>query len=209
MTATEARPTPSGAPEMPSVPSSLYRRILRRETHSSRSGAAIVVLVLLALVAGYAGVEAVYAALGLPALLFSPVDVLASLLSAATGQAGLVIAVGIVTALAGLLLVVLGITSARRGRHTIDDPRVAVVVDDQVIAAALSRSARMAAGLAPGQVSTWVSRRDARVTITPASGVRVDVESVLAAARDELEAGGYQPAVTPDVRLTSSGRLGA
>jgi hypothetical protein len=135
--------------------------------------------------------------------------VLSSVVTAATSQGGLLIAVGIVTAIVGLILIGLGLTSARRGRHTIDDDRVAVVVDDQVIAAALSRSARTAAGLAPGQVSTWVSKRSARLTITPASGVRADDEAVLAAARDELAATAYKPAITPEVRITPAGRLGA
>lgn len=207
-TDTTVRPT-TDAPAQASVPTSLYRRILRRETHSSRSGAAIVVLVALIILAAYVGLEAVYAALGLHALLFSPLDALDSALTAATVQGGLLIAVGIVTAIVGLVLIIVGLTPGRRGRHTIDDSRVAVVVDDQVIAAALSRSARTAAGLAPGQVSTWVSRRSARLTITPASGVRADEEAVLAAARSEVSAGAYRPEVTPEVRITPTGRLGA
>ncbi|BDZ48247.1 hypothetical protein GCM10025867_04880 [Frondihabitans sucicola] len=208
-TTASAVPTQADGAIMPSVPASLYRRILRRETHSSRSGAAIVVLIALVIVAAYVGLESVYAALGMRALLFSPIDVLATLLSASTTQGGLVIAAGIVAAVVGIILIVVGVTSGRRGRHTIDDSRVAVVVDDQVIAAALSRSARTAAALAPGQVTTWVSRRSARLTVTPASGVRVDEEAVLAAARDELGATAYQPPVTPEVRTTSTGRLGA
>jgi len=192
-----------------SVPKALYRRILRRETHSSRSGAAIVVLVLLALVAAYVGVEAVYAALGMHALLFSPVGVLATLLTAASTESGLVIAAGAGAAVVGVILIAIGISPGRRGRHTIDDARVAVVVDDQVIAASLSRAARTAAGLSPGQVTTWVARRSARITITPASGVRADDDAVLAAARAELEATAYRPSVTPDVKITSTGRLGA
>lgn len=189
--------------------SSLNRRILRRETHSSRSGATVVVLVVLALVAAYVGVEAVYAALGRKPLLFSPLDVLGSLLTAATTQGGLVIAAGIVTGLLGLVLLVIALTPGRRGRHTLDDPRLAVVVDDQVVAASLARTTRVAAALAPGQVSAWVSRREARVTITPASGALADIEAVQAAASDELAAVGYRPAVTADVRVTRSGKLGA
>jgi hypothetical protein len=208
-TTTPVAPIQLVGTETPAVPASLYRRILRRETHSSRSGAAIAVLIVLVLVAAYVGLEAVYAALGMRALLFSPIDVLATLLSAASSQGGLVIAAGIVAAIAGIILIIVGVTPGRRGRHTIDDSRVAVVVDDQVIAAALSRSARTAAGLAPGQVTTWVARRSARITVTPASGVRADEEAVLAAAKAELAATAYQPPVTPEVKTTSTGRLGA
>jgi hypothetical protein len=204
MTTTLSKP-----PVMPDVPEHLYRRILRRETHSSRSGAAVVVLIALAVVAAYVGLESVYAALGLHALLFSPLDVLATAISAATSVGGLVIAAGIVTAIVGVVLIVIGLTAGRRGRHAIADPRVAVVVDDQVIAAALSRAARTSAGLAPGQVTTWVSRRSARLTVTPASGVRADDEAVLAAARDEVTATAYLPPIEPEVRITQTGRLGA
>jgi hypothetical protein len=186
-----------------------YRRILRRETHSSRSTAAVVVLVALIIVSAWVGIEAVFAGLGRRALLFSPIDTLGSVLSAATQQGGLVIAAGIVTAVVGIILVIVGLTPGRRGRHTIDDSRVAVVVDDQVIAASLARQARLAGGLAPGQVNAWVSRRSARLTVTPASGTTADEAAVLAAARADLAAGRYTPAVTPHVRVSDAGRLGA
>jgi hypothetical protein len=201
----DARPDAATAP----VPASAYRRILRRETHSSRSGATIVVLSLLAIVAAYVGVEAVYAGLGLKPLLFSPTDVLAALATASTTQAGIVIGAGVVSALLGIVLIVIALAPGRRGRHTIDDPRVAVVVDDQVIAASLARRARLAGGLASGQVSAWVSRRSAQVTVTPASGASTDESAVLEAARDDLDTIGYRPAVTPQVRVSTSGRLGA
>jgi hypothetical protein len=96
----------------------LYRRVLRRELHSSRSGSAIVVLVLLTLVVGYVGVEAVYAALGRPALLFSPVDVLATLSSSVDdgGTSGLVLGAGVVAAIVGLVLVALVACPTSRSR---------------------------------------------------------------------------------------------
>lgn len=191
------------------VPSGVTRRILRRETHSSRSGATVVMLIVLILVVGYVGVEAVYAALGQPPLLFSPVDAVATLLSAATAQPALVIAASIAAAILGLVLVVIGLTPGRRGRHTIDDDRVAVVVDDQVIAASLARNARIAGGLAPGQVTAWVARSSARITITPASGSTADTDAVLRAANDELGRIAYRPPVTAEARVTPNGRLGA
>lgn len=212
MSATETPSRPSGpdAPVVAAVPeASAYRRILRRETHSSRSGAAVIVLIALVIVSAWVGIESVYAGLGLKALLFSPLDSLATLVTASTHQGGLVIAVGIVTGIVGVILVIIGLTPGRRGRHTIDDPRVAVVVDDQVVAASLARRARLAGSLAPGQVNAWVSRTSARITITPASGARADDESVLAAAREELDEGRYKPAITPHVRVSDAGRLGA
>ncbi|MCU1530363.1 MAG: hypothetical protein JWP75_4126 [Frondihabitans sp.] len=216
MTTTETR---TQDPDVPAAPAALsvnapglagvYRRIVRRETHSSRSGAAIVILIILILVAAYVGIEAVYAGLGRRALLFSPLDVLATLRTAAATQGGLVIAVGIAAGIVGIVVIVIGLTPGRRGRHVIPDSRVAVVVDDQVIASSLARRARLAGSLAPDQVNAWVARNSARITLTPASGARADEEAVLEAARDELSAAGYQPSVQPQVRVSESGRLGA
>lgn len=50
----------------------LYPRLVRRETHSSRSGSAIVLAVLLILLFAWLGTEAVLAVLGQPALLVAP-----------------------------------------------------------------------------------------------------------------------------------------
>ncbi|RKR76091.1 hypothetical protein [Frondihabitans australicus] len=186
-----------------------YRRILRRETHSSRSRATITVLVALIVVAAWTGLESVYAALGMKAILYSPVDVLSTLAAAARHQGALVIAVGIACAIVGVILIVIALAAGRRGRHTIDDPRLAVVVDDHVAAAVLARKTRVAAGLAPGQVNAWVARRSARVTLTPSTGTTVDRERVLDATREHLLETPYLPPITVDVRVTDSGRLGA
>ncbi|WP_054145069.1 hypothetical protein [Frigoribacterium sp. RIT-PI-h] len=196
---------------MSEIDPGLYRRVLRRELHSSRSGSTIVVLVLLTLVVGYVGVEAVYAALGRPALLFSPVDVLAPLTSSVDGggPSGLGLGAGVVAALVGLVLVALAVTAGRRGRHTIDDARVAVVVDDRVIASSLARTARTSGRLSEQQVSAWVSRRRAQIDLTPSPGLPVDAAAVAAAARAELEPVAHRPALSARVRPTDQGRLGA
>jgi len=209
--AEDARADPSGDASVPApVPHATYRRVLRRETHSSRSASAIVVLVVLVLVAAYVGVESVYAALSQRALLFSPLDTLSTLATAATSSASvIVIAVGIVTGLVGILLVVLAVAAGRRGRHTVADTRVAVVIDDHVIAAAIARGARTAGRLAPGQVTAWVSRRSSEIAVTPASGIPVDEEAVLTGAREELAETDYQPRVEPRVRVSQNGKLGA
>ena len=196
---------------MSGIDPGLYRRVLRRELHSSRSGSTIVVLVLLTLAVGYVGVEAVYAALGRPALLFSPVDVLATLTSSVDGggTSGLVPGAGVVAAIVGLVLIGLAVTAGRRGRHTIDDDRVAVVVDDRVIASSLARTARTSGRLSEQQVSAWVSRRRAQIDLTPSSGLAVDDGAVEAASRAELESVAYRPALSARVRTTDQGRLGA
>lgn len=187
----------------------VYARIVRRESNSSRSGSAIVVLLLLSVVVAWVGIESVYAALGRPALLFSPVDVLPTLSTALSDAPGVVIAAGAVSVLVGIVLLVLGLTAGRRGRHAIDDDRVAAVVDDRVIASSLARTARVAGRLSSGQVDAWVSRRKAQVRLTPTSGVALDEQPVLAAVRDELAATPYRPSLTAATSVATDGRLGS
>ncbi|NRD26257.1 hypothetical protein [Frigoribacterium sp. VKM Ac-2836] len=196
---------------MSAIEPGLYRRILRREQHSSRSGSAVVVLVLLTLVVGYVGVEAVYASLGRRALLFSPVDVLATLTSSVDGggTSGLVLGAGVGAVVVGLVLIALAVTAGRRGRHTIDDDRLAVVVDDRVIASSLARVARTSGRLSDQQVSAWVSRHRAQIDLIPASGLAVDERAVETSARAELESIAYRPALAARVRTADRGRPGA
>ncbi|QNE44015.1 hypothetical protein F1C15_09515 [Frigoribacterium sp. NBH87] len=186
-----------------------YRRLVRRESRASRSASAVVVLVVAALAAAWLGTEAVLAALGRPALLASPVDVLGALTTALGEAPGLVVAAGVAAAVVGVVLVLLGLTAGHRGRHEITDERVAAVVDDTVLAASLARVARTAGRLGAGQVTVWVSRREARVELTPASGVTVDEQGVLAAVRSELESRPVQPALRVTSRVADHGRLDA
>lgn len=193
----------------PEVDTRSYARLVRRETRASRSGSAIVVLVVLALVAAWIGTEAVLAALARPALLVSPLDVLPSLETALDGEAGLVLAAGVASAVVGVVLLALGLTAGHRGRHELADERVAAVVDDTVVAASLARTARVAGRLGESQVTVWVSRRQARVDLTPASGVTVDEQAVLGAVRRELDEAAWRPAVSAATRVADHGRLDA
>ena len=193
----------------PEVDTRSYARLVRRETRASRSGSAIVVLVALALVAAWIGTEAVLAALARPALLVSPLDVLPSLETALDGEAGLVLAAGVASAVVGVVLLALGLTAGHRGRHELADERVAAVVDDTVVAASLARTARVAGRLGESQVTVWVSRRQARVDLTPASGVTVDEQAVLGAVRRELDEAAWRPAVSATTRVADHGRLDA
>ena len=199
----EGRPGPGADVTAP------YRRLVRRESRASRSTSAVVVLVVAALAAAWLGTEAVLAALGRPALLASPVDVLGTLTTALARAPGLVVAAGVASAVVGVVLVLLGLTAGHRGRHEVADERVAAVVDDTVLAASLARVARTAGRLGAGQVTVWVSRREARVELTPASGVTVDEQGVLAAVRSELDSRPVQPALRVTSRVADHGRLDA
>ena len=184
---------------------SLYRRILRRETHRSRSVAVSIALALLALVAAYIGLECGLAAFGAGPLLVTPtaaVDWLSSTEVIVYVAAGL-------AALVGLVLIVLALVPGRRPRHSIPNERMAVVVDDAVLAGALARDARRVADVAPERVHADVAKRRARVIITPTSGVHVDAVSAQATADGLLTELAPRPTVRARVTVSTTGVVGA
>ncbi len=127
--ATDARPASSATtPTAPSSvgftpPRGVYRRIARRETHSTRSMPAIVLAVALILVLAWIGTEIVIALLGAPALLVAPVDMFTSAVNLVEAPAGIVAAAGIVVAVIGLALVIVAVSPGRRARHLIESSR--------------------------------------------------------------------------------------
>jgi hypothetical protein len=187
---------------------STYRRLVRRETHSSRSGIAIALAVILILVLAWLGTEAVLAAVGAAPLLVAPADAASATLDAVGAPAGWLVAAGAVTALVGLVLVVVGLSPARRGRRAASSGRTAAVVDDRVIARSLALTASHAGEVSPDQVDVSVSARTALVRITPTSGRSTDVRAVEEAVRAELDGYDYHPALTARVSLASEGRVG-
>ena len=109
--------------------------------------------------------------------------------------------------LLALILLVLALAPGARARHTIADDRLAVVVDDGVIASALARSARTIARSRREDTSASIGRRTAVVSITPASGIGVDRDAVQKALDEELERIAPQPATRASVRVADSGRI--
>jgi hypothetical protein len=187
----------------------LYRRLVRRETHSSRAGAAIAVAVVLALLVAWAGTELVLAALGRPALLVAPADAAGSLSGAVAAPTALLVAIGAVVAVIGVVLVVAALKPARRGRRGSRRDRTAAVVDDRVIAASLARTAAFAGDVDPEQVHVAVGRRRASVVVTRSSGRAADVGAIRAAVEAELAGYDFTPGLRASVRLTENGTVGA
>lgn len=184
----------------------ISRRVLRRETHSPRSTVAITTAVVLVLAAVYLGVELVLEMVGAAPLLLAP-----SALVQSIGEAPDVVArvVGGAAAVIGLILLLIAITPGRRPRHTIPDERLAVVVDDVVVASALARHASYAGNVSPDSTRVSISKRRAVVGITPATGIAVDEASVQSAVDAQLDTYHLAPAVTARIALDSSGRIGA
>jgi len=185
------------------------RRVVRRETHSSRAAASILTAALLAAGLLWLAVEAVLALLRESPLLASPGQLGRWLtgLPANTVPAGLV-AAGAGLAMLGLFLLGAALLGGRRPRRSLRSGRSAVVVDDAVIAAAVSRRARLAAGLTPGQVTTTVSGRSVRVQVRPTSGVPVDRDAVHGAVDRELHSYELDRPATPTVHVLKEGAVG-
>jgi hypothetical protein len=201
-TTTGASPVAGEDPEM--------SRILRRETHSSRAGAAVIAAVLVIVLCVYALLEAGVRAIGQPPWLIDPTTAAARIIALPAGISPLLLgASGAVIAMVGLFFLLHALLPGRRARHLLRDPRTAVVVDDEVLASALARRARTAANVTQEQVMVVVSRQLVVVNVRPTSGSRVSEEAVLAAVQAELEEMSPVPMPAVRVNLASSGVVGA
>lgn len=188
---------------------SLYKRIVRRETHSSRAGIAITLAVLLIVALAWIGTEAVLAAVGTAPLLLAPTDLVGSTLDAASAPVGVLTAVAVVVALVGLVLIIVSLAPGRRGRRGAKAERTVAVVDDRVIARSLARTASYAGDVDPSQVSVSVGKRSALIEVTRTSGRQTDVRSIDEAVRDELGAYDFSPTLRHKVKLSEKGTVGS
>jgi hypothetical protein len=184
----------------------LYRRLIRRETHSPKSVLALASLVVL--VCLWFGTELVLSLLGRPALLVAPVDALVSASRLGEVIPGVLAAIGVVVAVIGLILIIASLSAGRRARHSIDSERAATVVDNEVIASALARHASAAGRVSPDNARVTVSHRRAEVHLTPSSGTPTDRDSVSAAVAEQLSGYGLKPAVSQKVVIDAVGRVG-
>lgn len=197
----------NGGPDM--------RRVVYRETHSSRAAVAIAAAVLVMVLAGYGLLEAAVHAIGQPAWLIEPQVAAERIVALPAGISPLLLgAIGAVLAMLGLIFLLNGLLPGRRARHVLSGAgpaagRTAVVVDDEVIASSLARRARLAANVTPEQVMVVVSQRQVQVNVRPTSGVPVDDGTVLAAIQDELDRMALEPSPAPRINVTHSGVIGA
>ncbi|WP_020018009.1 hypothetical protein [Promicromonospora sukumoe] len=169
----------------------VYRRVLRRETHSPRTGAAVVLAAVLALL--------LLVALGLGMWWLAAPGVRETLgerLGQATSWAdgAPLTAVGIVALVLGLVLVLAAVLPGRLRRRARSTDRVALLVDDGVLADAVVAAVAVRCGLDARQVSATVGRRRTTVRLTPTSGVPVDREAATDTASATLGAVGFTTA---------------
>jgi hypothetical protein len=186
------------------------RRILDREIRSSRAGVSGIAAVLVVLMCGYGLLESAVRAIGQPPWLIDPETAAERIMALPEGMPPLLLGViGAVTAMVGLFFFLNAVLPGRRARHLLSDSRAGVVVDDEVIASALARRARLAANVTQEQVMVVVSQRQVTVNVRPTSGVPVSENAVVAAVLEELRE--MAPAPMPEVRvnLATSGVIGA
>jgi hypothetical protein len=180
-----------------------YTRLVRRETHRSRSTAVIVALVVTALVAAYLGTEAVLAAIGRPPLLLTPAELFDALDATASWSAIAIAALAVL----GVIAIIAAVTRGRRSRHRLADDRMAVVVDDDVLAGAVSRRVALSGSVDRRQARTVVARRRATVRLTPNSGFVIDSGAASDAASLAIEQLAPHPAVRTRVIVAEHGVL--
>lgn len=178
-------------------------RTARRLLSRNRSVWVSVALIVAIAAAVIVIVEAILWALGLPPALLAP-----SLMISALTEGGLW--GWVITATAGVLgLACLwgALAPGRTHRRILSASRAPIVVDDAVIAGAVSRSAARAAGVAPSQVTTHLSGRRALVSVRPSSGFAVDTDAVARAGDDLLTTVDSGSALRSRVQLEAQGSL--
>lgn len=192
---------------------SLYARIVRRETHSPRSVIGIIVAIAVLVIGLYLILEIALELFQLKPVLLAPSTLIENLAEPSTALAqfvpGAVIGAGVVVAIIGVILLVVGIAPGRRARHTVSSDRGAVVIDDVVIASSLARRAAAVSGISPDQVVVSVGKSTASIVVTPTTGTLIDESAVLADAKEHLSELAVQPAITATVSVRSSGVIGA
>lgn len=186
------------------------RRILDRETRSSRAAVSGIAAVLVIILCGYGLLEAAVRAIGQPPWLIDPQTAAERIIALPQGMPPLLLGViGAVTAMAGLFFFLNAVLPGRRARHLLPDRRAGVVVDDEVIASALARRARLAANVTQEQVMVIVAQRQVTVNVRPTSGVPVSENAVLSAVLDELREMAPEPMPEVRVNVAASGVIGA
>jgi hypothetical protein len=188
---------------------SIRARIQRRETHSPRAILAIVIATILIFVFAWLALELVLSLLHLPALLVAPTDMLTATARLATYPPAVVGTAAVIVAAIGLILIIAALAPGRRARHLIDTERAVTVVDNEVIASALARTAAEAGEVARDNTLVTVSYRRAVIRITPTSGVPVSFAAVTEAVTEQLQSFGLRPAVTARVVIDAAGKVGA
>ena len=170
----------------------VYRRVMRRETHSSRAGAAVVVAsILIALLVVVIGAGVWWLAAPGSRDVIAGWSASASSLADDRGALTMAGAAALAIAVALMALAVLPGRLPRRARST---DRLALLVDDGVLADAVADAVAARCGIEARQVSATVGQRYTTVRVTPTSGIAVDRDAATDSAVAALGALGFPTA---------------
>lgn len=184
-------------------------RIVRRETHSPRSTAAVIVALCVALVVAWVATESVLSLLGLRPLLLAPRGMLSAVAGFPGASQAPLIAVAVVAGLVGVLLLAVALLPGRRARRPLEAEHAIVVADDTMLASALARAAARTAAVSPDAVSVALGRRSATVRIVPVSGTRVDRDAVREAVSAEFAQAAPARPARVSVLVSAAGKVGS
>ncbi|WP_119695727.1 hypothetical protein [Microbacterium halotolerans] len=162
----------------------VYRRVIRRETHASRSVPAVISALAAAMLAA-AALAVVLLAMVDAAFRAQLAEAAITIGAASPSQetTPVVLAAGATAAIAGAVLIALAVLPGRRARRGTRGERIALLVDDSVLADAVADAVAAAARLPRPRVSVTAARRKLHVWLTPTSGVDVDPGVAAEAAR--------------------------
>ncbi len=180
----------------------VLRTVVRRETHSPRTVAMLVVVVLLLLVLAYAAVEIILDLAGAQPLLVSPGEALNAVVAAPTAlMPAAFIGGGVVLAIVGLIVLVLALKPGRLSRHEMSWGERAVVVDNGVVASALAQHLSNESGIARDDIVVGVAHRSVDVTVRPPVGIPVDEAQLRRIVDEEVTSYKLSPAVRTHLRV--------
>lgn len=167
----------------------VHRRVLRRETHSSRTGAAVVLASVLIVLLVATIVLGVWWLVD-PGFRDVVADQTAAVASFA-GDAGAMTTAGCVAVVLAVVLIAAAVLPGRLARRARSTDRLALLVDDGVLADAVADAVAARCGIDRRQVSATIGRRSATVRVTPTSGVDVDRGAATESAVAALAALGF------------------
>lgn len=182
--------------------SPVFRRILRRETHSPRTVAMIVAVVLLLVVLVYIGVEIVLYLAAQPALLLGPAAAATWLIGLPTAApAWLIVLAGVVVAILGFVFLFLAVAPGRLSKHRMESEERAVLIDNGVIAASVAQHVSDETGIARDDITVGVSHRTVDVSVREAIGVPVDKDPIQQIVSAEVDGYRLTPTLKTRVRV--------
>ncbi|GAA1634829.1 hypothetical protein GCM10009806_00190 [Microbacterium flavum] len=179
-----------------------FRRVLRRESHSPRTVAMIIAVVLMILVLAYLGTEIVLYLLAQPALLLGPAAQAGFLIGLPTERPGwIIILAGVVLAIIGFVFLFLALAPGRLSKHQMQFGERAVLVDNGVIAASVAQHLSEETGLSRDDITVGVSHRTVDVTLRPGLGIPLDESPLKSIVQAEVDSYELTPSLKPRVRV--------